>query len=271
VSSLVHSSTLVTAGVYVLIRYHVLFFGGRFFIKVFSVLTMVVGGVAATLEGDFKKIIAMSTLRQLGIMLFVLSIGMWVLSYLHMMIHAFFKSILFLSAGSLISHNFGGQDSRFYGGYFFGGVGYVYILIRCLSLSGFPFVIGFYSKDTIISSLPSGRGVVLMSCFFLGCFLTVCYRVRLVFEGYLRYYKGFSYRDFSEKVSFVTPLFILFFVCCFFGSFISWFVLSCEVFFFRGFDYLTGLSLFFGGVMFYFAFHLPSYFFHFFSWVLFFR
>ena len=180
VSSLVHSSTLVTAGVYVLIRYHVLFSGVGWFVKVFSILTMVLGGITACFEKDFKKVIAISTLSQLGMMLFVLSIGIWVLSYLHMLIHAFFKSILFLRAGSLISHNFGGQDSRFYGGYFFGGVGYVYFLIRCLSLSGFPFVIGFYSKDTIISSLSLGRGFVFLCCFFFGCFLTVCYRVRLV-------------------------------------------------------------------------------------------
>lgn len=97
-----------------------------------------------------------------------------------MVIHAFFKRLLFLGAGSLITHNFGGQDSRFYGGYIFGGCGYAYFLVRCLSLAGFPFVVGFYSKDTILSSLRLGGGFVFLCLFFFGCFLTVCYRVRLV-------------------------------------------------------------------------------------------
>jgi NADH-ubiquinone oxidoreductase chain 5 len=74
VSSLVHSSTLVTAGVYVLIRFHYVFFFNSFFF-IFSLLTMFLGGVGACVEVDFKKVVAMSTLRQLGMMMYVLSLG----------------------------------------------------------------------------------------------------------------------------------------------------------------------------------------------------
>jgi len=151
VSSLVHSSTLVTAGVYVLIRYHYLFFYCSWFFKCFSLFTIFLAGFCACLEKDFKKVIAMSTLRQLGIILFILSVGSWLLSFLHIVIHAFFKSTLFLSSGILISQNRGGQDSRFYGGFFVDGGSFSYFFVRCLSLAGFPFVIGFYSKDLIIS------------------------------------------------------------------------------------------------------------------------
>lgn len=68
-----------------------------------------------------------------------------------MVVHAFFKSTLFLRRGSMISQLGGGQDSRFYGGFFRSSVSYVYLLVRCFSLAGFPFVVGFYSKDSIIS------------------------------------------------------------------------------------------------------------------------
>jgi NADH-ubiquinone oxidoreductase chain 5 len=153
VSSLVHSSTLVTAGVYVLIRYNYVFLlSGKLFFF-FRLGTMLLAGFCALFEKDYKKVIAMSTLRQLGMMLFVLSVGCWVLSFLHMVVHAFFKRTLFLSRGMLISQMGGGQDSRFYGGFASSSVSYVYFLVSCFSLAGFPFVVGFYSKDSIIGYL----------------------------------------------------------------------------------------------------------------------
>ncbi len=102
-SSLVHSSTLVTAGVYVLIRYHYLFVFWGWLFKSFSLFTILLAGLCACLEKDFKKVIAMSTLSQLGMILFVLFIGSWLLSFLHIVVHAFFKRTLFLSRGILIS------------------------------------------------------------------------------------------------------------------------------------------------------------------------
>jgi len=120
VSSLVHSSTLVTAGVYVLIRFNYVFrYFSFLYLKFIFISTIIVAGVCAVLEKDFKKVVAMSTLSQLGIIIFILSVGAWVLSFLHIIIHAFFKSMLFLRTGSLIGQIAGMQDSRFYGSFFY--------------------------------------------------------------------------------------------------------------------------------------------------------
>jgi len=115
VSSLVHSSTLVTAGIYVIIRFNYIFLYFGVLLKVFSILTMILAGFCAMVETDFKKVIAMSTLSQLGMILFILSVGVWMYSYIHIIIHAFFKSILFLRMGSLITQIGRSQDSRLYG------------------------------------------------------------------------------------------------------------------------------------------------------------
>lgn len=122
-------------------------------------MTMALAGLCACLESDFKKIVAMSTLSQLGIMVYVLSMGSWCLSFFHMVTHAFFKRTLFLGRGSLIHQVGGGQDSRFYGGYLFDRLTGIMFAVRCISLAGFPFVVGFYSKDFILSDLSGNRRV----------------------------------------------------------------------------------------------------------------
>jgi len=144
VSSLVHSSTLVTAGVYVLIRFNYLFcFFSFLSVKFFFVFTMVLAGICAVIESDFKKIVAISTLRQLGMIMFILSVGAWMLSFLHIIIHAFFKSILFLRTGSLMGQISGTQDSRFYGRSLKNYGSFLYFVVRSLCLCGFPFFFRF--------------------------------------------------------------------------------------------------------------------------------
>src|SRR5579872_6145716 len=117
ISALVHSSTLVTAGIYIFIRFSPYF---RYFlilpIVIVSLLTSFLAGVSAIIELDFKKIIALSTLSQLGIILSILFVGNFFLSFFHLIIHAFFKSLLFLSAGLVIHNNLGSQDIRILGG-----------------------------------------------------------------------------------------------------------------------------------------------------------
>ena len=117
-SALVHSSTLVTAGVFLLIRFFPLlevykWFG--FVLLLVSVCTMFMAGIAANIESDLKKVIALSTLRQLGVMMFSLALGMWKLSLFHLYTHAMFKALLFLCAGSLIHRLQHGQDLRISG------------------------------------------------------------------------------------------------------------------------------------------------------------
>jgi len=214
VSSLVHSSTLVTAGVYVLIRFNYLFSFYNFnFLKYFFVFTMFLAGLRSVVERDLKKIVAMSTLSQLGIIIFILSVGAWILSFIHIIIHAFFKSMLFLSTGSLIGQMGGTQDSRFYGGgaYFFGS--FLYFIVRCLCLGGFPFLVGFYSKDSIISSVSFYEGVLMYILFLVGCIFTLVYRIRLIFTVYRISYKYVSFGGSGESINFFIPVSILFLKC----------------------------------------------------------
>lgn len=214
VSSLVHSSTLVTAGVYVFIRFNYAFFYyDFFFLKFLFLFTMVLAGLCAVLEKDFKKVVAISTLSQLGMMMFVLSLGLWILSYIHIIIHAFFKSILFLGTGSIISQVRGLQDSRFYGGMNFSFGSFVYFVVRCFCLAGFPFFIGFYSKDFIISSSSFFRGVFFYYFFVLGCLFTVAYSFRLVCEGFVFTFGGFTLLSFKESLYFFIPVISIFFNC----------------------------------------------------------
>jgi len=120
VSSLVHSSTLVTAGVYVLVRFNRIFFSFSWLAPI-SCLTMALAGYVACLEKDLKKVIAISTLRQLSVIFFSLTLGLWKLAFLHVLLHALYKSLLFLGCGRLMINIRGGQDSRFFG-FTFGGV-----------------------------------------------------------------------------------------------------------------------------------------------------
>lgn len=272
VSSLVHSSTLVTAGVYVLIRFNYLFRLFSFsFLRFFFVFTILIAGASAVLERDFKKIVAISTLSQLGIMMFILSVGGWLLSFLHIIIHAFFKSMLFLSTGSLIGQIAGTQDSRFYGGSLSNYSSFLNFIVRSLCLCGFPFFLGFYSKDFIISSSSFLVGVRLYFLFIIGCFFTVAYRVRLVFKSYCVMYKYTSFLSTEEDINFFIPVSILFLKCWIFGGFIYWFFLSGINFFFTFLDLFVGLILFFFGVTFYFFLRFLYQFFFRLSIILFLR
>merc|ERR1712012_289102 len=153
VSSLVHSSTLVTAGVYLLIRINIIIIeiNIRKYLFLLGILTIVIAGIAALIEIDIKKINALSTLRQLGIMMIVLGIGNPILSFFHLISHAFFKAMLFICAGIIIHNIKDYQDIR--------KIGFSYInihfcisimIIANISLCGLPFLRGFYSKDFII-------------------------------------------------------------------------------------------------------------------------
>jgi NADH-ubiquinone oxidoreductase chain 5 len=221
---------------------------------------MLLAGFCALVESDFKKIVAISTLSQLGIMLFVLSMGNWMFSFLHMMIHAFFKSTLFLRRGMLIGQLGGTQDSRFYGGFASSSVSYVYFLVRCFSLGGFPFLIGFYSKDTIISYFSGEVGGLAALVLMFGCVVTVAYRVRLVLTGFVSVYKGGPTLSLFESAHFVFPVFFLFVVCVFGGSLFRWLFLSGAGLFLRGVDLLFGVVFVFLGILLSFLFKTSYYF-----------
>lgn len=153
VSALVHSSTLVTAGVYLLIRFNLLFinFYFRIFLLLIGRLTIFISGLGANFESDLKKTIALSTLSQLGLIISILSLGFFKLAFFHLLTHALFKALLFLCAGSFIHNLINFQDVRFSGSLLkvIPLTSFCFNISR-LALRGIPFLAGFYSKDLIL-------------------------------------------------------------------------------------------------------------------------
>jgi len=154
VSALIHAATMVTAGVYLLIRISFIFEFVPEFLKIVSLIGAFTAFFSATIalnQMDIKKLIAYSTCSQLGYMVFACGSSLYCLSLFHLFNHAFFKALLFLSAGSIIHSLSNEQDFRRMGGLLkILPNSYLFILIASLSLCGFPFLSGFYSKDLII-------------------------------------------------------------------------------------------------------------------------
>nr|YP_010531132.1 NADH dehydrogenase subunit 5 [Runaria punctata]UXW93354.1 NADH dehydrogenase subunit 5 [Runaria punctata] len=189
VSSLVHSSTLVTAGVYLLIRFsNLIYYGGGLKVLILvSSVTMFMAGLGANFEFDLKKVIALSTLSQLGLMISIFCLGFVDLTFFHLITHAMFKAMLFMSAGILI-HNLGGQqDIRFMGSLF----SQMPLLSVCfnvanLSLCGFPFLSGFYSKDVILEMVMiSYYNLLIYILFFFSMLFTIMYTFRVTYYSML--------------------------------------------------------------------------------------
>ena len=189
VSALVHSSTLVTAGVYLLIRFNLLFFDsfmGKILLLI-SGLTIFIAGLGANFEFDLKKIIALSTLRQLGLIIRILSLGFYKLAFFHLLTHALFKALLFICAGAVIHNIKNSQDIRDIGGL----VVFIPITISCLNIAnlalcGLPFLAGFYSKDIILEAvLLSDINLFARILFFFSTGLTVSYSLRLFYYAFI--------------------------------------------------------------------------------------
>jgi len=245
VSSLVHSSTLVTAGVYLLIRFSFyLSFGKLLFICfVIGLLTILIRGVVANFEADLKKVIALSTLRQLGLIMIVLGIGHFILTFFHLVIHAIFKSTLFMRRGFIIHNNQGSQDGRFLGN--FGVRSPILGLVFCttnLALCGFPFLAGFFSKDAIIEiGFRSFFSYFTVFLIILCTGLTVIYRLRVLFIISGQIGKIFPLNISSDfNVLLVISLFSLFCLSIFGGFLLRFFILNTKNLFI-----INGLEKFF--------------------------
>nr|UWM10875.1 NADH dehydrogenase subunit 5 [Tchangsinaia piscicula] len=188
VSALVHSSTLVTAGVYVMFRYYWFFSAVDGLLLVSSkvgCLTLLMASLAACFELDVKKLIALSTLGHLGFMVYVFGLGYPALSFFHMVMHAVFKSLLFLCAGYYIHMMGSSQDLRQLSGV---GWGSSPLLVSCTvigfsSLCGVPYLSGFYSKDAILeSSLSCFSGMFEMLCILLSASISYVYSMRILLK-----------------------------------------------------------------------------------------
>nr|YP_011021626.1 NADH dehydrogenase subunit 5 [Paraschizogynium plumachela]WQM21757.1 NADH dehydrogenase subunit 5 [Paraschizogynium plumachela] len=236
VSSLVHSSTLVTAGVYLVIRFSYYFNGGMFsdVLLYISVMTMFMAGLGANYEMDLKKIIALSTLSQLGVMMMVLSLGMSNLAYFHLIMHAMFKAMLFLCAGIIIHSGGDIQDVRMMGmmstmSPFVSGM----IGVGSLSLGGFPFLSGFYSKDMILEYVYMYNvSMFMIIMIILGTMFTMLYSLRLMYYCvWMGIMKG-SMVSYEEMGLMNVPVFIMGLLVVFMGSMIFWVMFFKPVFIF---------------------------------------
>nr|WRO45267.1 NADH dehydrogenase subunit 5 [Odontomantis sp.] len=184
VSALVHSSTLVTAGVYLLIRFSKAFpMWLTSFLLVISVLTMFMSGLGANFEYDLKKIIALSTLSQLGLMMSILSMGFSDLAFFHLLTHALFKALLFMCAGMVIHNLKNFQDIRFMGNLStFMPLTSSCFMVSNFALCGMPFLAGFYSKDMILELVSlSNVNMFMFFMYFFSTGLTVCYTFRMFY------------------------------------------------------------------------------------------
>ena len=192
VSALIHAATMVTAGVFLLIRCSILFE----YASTVLLIIMVIGGITAffastigLVQNDLKRVIAYSTCSQLGYMVFSCGMSNYAISLFHLVNHAFFKALLFLSAGAIIHSLNDEQDMRKMGGLqkllpFI----YTSILIGSLALVGFPFLTGFYSKDIILESIFGMYKNFTFFIYLLGILAamgTTFYSLRLIYLVFL--------------------------------------------------------------------------------------
>nr|YP_010596877.1 NADH dehydrogenase subunit 5 [Cliona patera]WAK85271.1 NADH dehydrogenase subunit 5 [Cliona patera]WAK85285.1 NADH dehydrogenase subunit 5 [Cliona patera]WAK85299.1 NADH dehydrogenase subunit 5 [Cliona patera]WAK85313.1 NADH dehydrogenase subunit 5 [Cliona patera]WAK85327.1 NADH dehydrogenase subunit 5 [Cliona patera] len=190
VSALIHAATMVTAGVFLIIRSGPLFEGSPLALTVVTVLGAMTAFFAATtgvVQNDLKKVIAYSTCSQLGYMVMVCGLSNYSTSLFHLMNHAFFKALLFLSAGSVIHAISDEQDMRKMGG-LIKSIPFTYtmILIGSLSLMGFPYLTGFYSKDLILE-LTYDKYYIAFAYWLgsLSALLTAFYSMRLIYLTFI--------------------------------------------------------------------------------------
>nr|YP_007025093.1 NADH dehydrogenase subunit 5 [Nabis apicalis]AEI53336.1 NADH dehydrogenase subunit 5 [Nabis apicalis] len=228
VSALVHSSTLVTAGVYMLIRFYNVFINyDCSYMVLLCLLTMLMAGLGASFEYDLKKIIALSTLSQLGLMMSILFIGFPFLAFFHLLTHAFFKALLFLCAGLIIHLMSDSQDIRFMGGI----VKYIPYTCSCffisnISLCGLPFMAGFYSKDLILESLSfTYYNLFVYMIFYVSVGLTSLYTVRVLYYCFYGCNNMYICQSYYEDIMMVYPMILLTMLSVLSGSLFSWLIL----------------------------------------------
>jgi len=230
VSSLVHSSTLVTAGVYLIIRYESLVSSsrtGQVFLLFVGLSTITMAGLRAIIEIDIKKIVALSTLSQLGLIFTAMGINQWAIAYFHIITHAYTKALLFIRVGNIIHSCNDYQDLRQ------STVSPTWVPISSsmlvatnLRLGGFPFLAGFYSKDlwletTTVSSNPS----VVYLGFILGVIITCLYSARIVFYLSVRRVESPTINlQREERGDFKLAVVVIWSFSLLSGSFLGWVV-----------------------------------------------
>ncbi len=188
VSALIHAATMVTAGVYMIARSHALFerSGGALeVVAVVGTITAVFAASIGLVQTDIKRVLAYSTISQLGYMFAAVGLGAYAAGIFHLVTHAFFKALLFLGAGSVI-HGLGGeQDLRKMGGLAPKMVTTtITMTVGAVGLAGLPPFAGFFSKDEILHAAYAGHHRLLWALLLLGAFMTAFYSFRLIFLAF---------------------------------------------------------------------------------------
>ncbi len=187
VSALIHAATMVTAGVFLVVRFSPLYEMApyaRTFIVIVGATTAIFAGTIALMQNDIKRVIAYSTCSQLGYMFFAAGLSAYNIAIFHLVTHAFFKALLFLGSGAVIHAMSDEQDMRRMGGIWRNiPATYAMMWIGSLALAGIPFFAGFYSKDAILVAAWFGEGIASQYAYLLGigaAFLTALYSWRLL-------------------------------------------------------------------------------------------
>jgi proton-translocating NADH-quinone oxidoreductase, chain L len=193
VSALIHAATMVTAGIYMIARSNALYSIAPFTNNIVSIIGVATAFLAATIalrQNDIKKVLAYSTVSQLGYMFLALGSGAYVAAVFHVMTHAFFKALLFLGSGSVIHAMSGQQDIRFMGGLAKKlKITYITFFIGCLAIAGIPPFSGFFSKDAILlSAYQHNTGLYIVG--LITAALTAFYMFRLLFITFSGTFRG---------------------------------------------------------------------------------
>nr|YP_009353724.1 NADH dehydrogenase subunit 5 [Neotrypaea harmandi]BAX02578.1 NADH dehydrogenase subunit 5 [Neotrypaea harmandi] len=229
VSALVHSSTLVTAGVYLLIRFSPALINSSTqpTLLLIASLTMFMAGLGANFEYDLKKIIALSTLSQLGVMITTLAMGFPFLAFFHLLTHALFKALLFLCAGVMIHNMKEYQDIRTMGS----TSKFMPLTVMCfnsanMALCGFPFLAGFYSKDLILEmAFSSNINSIIFFLLVFATALTVSYSARLFFFSISSTFKLSTFSNpFDNAKDMTYPMLMLSFASLASGCSLLWLI-----------------------------------------------
>src|SRR5271163_857883 len=248
VSALIHAATMVTAGVYLLMRTSPLIeYSSTVLILCLWVgaITTVFSSLIGLFQQDIKKVIAYSTMSQLGMMVIAVGLSSYNVALFHLVNHAFYKGLLFLGAGAVIHAVSDNQDFRKYGGLRpFLPLTYSVMLIASLSLVAFPFMTGFYSKDFILESAYGQfyfSGTVVYFIATIGAMFTTLYSVKVLFLTFLTNPNGpvVSYKHAHEGDIFMSlPLIILAVFSIFFGY------ITKDIFIGLGSNFFSDNSLF---------------------------
>jgi proton-translocating NADH-quinone oxidoreductase chain L len=227
VSALIHAATMVTAGVFLIARCSFLFELSPFVLNFVVFIGSITAFIASTIglfQNDIKKVIAYSTCSQLGYMIFACGLSNYEVGVFHLFNHAFFKALLFLSAGSLIHALSNEQDMRKMGGLLkILPFSYAMTFIGSLALTGFPFLAGFYSKDIILETAFAKYTVLGHFSFILGilaAFCTAFYSMRLIYLVFLSKTNGNKYTILNAhegSINMTLPLFLLSILSIFVG------------------------------------------------------